>query len=126
MTRSRLDTETQPLPAHVFQILLSLLEGDSHGYALLQDVAARTDGRMQLGTSTLYAVIQRLLRVGWAVEVEPPGDSTDGRRKYYRLTEAGHRAARAEAQRIHRLERMLRESGLAEELGVETHEERRS
>ena len=56
----------QPIPAHVFQIMLSLLDGDSHGYTVIEDVAARTGGSMRLGTSTLYAVIKRLERTGWA------------------------------------------------------------
>jgi DNA-binding PadR family transcriptional regulator len=103
----------QPLPAHVFQIMLSLLGNERHGYALIQDVAARTDGEMQLGTSTLYAVLKRLERMGWATEVPSPAESTDGRRKYYALTPEGRTAVREEARRIRRLERLLRDPELA-------------
>ena len=110
----------QPIPAHVFQIMLSLLDGDSHGYTVIEDVAARTGGSMRLGTSTLYAVIKRLERTGWAESVAAPAGSQDGRRKYHRLTDAGREAVRREAERIRETNRMLRESGLDAALGLES------
>jgi DNA-binding PadR family transcriptional regulator len=104
----------------VFQILLSLLNGDLHGYALLKDIAQRTDGEMVLGTSTLYAALQRLVKDGFLEEVDaPPDEQSQGpARKYFRITEAGRALARAEARRVDRLHRMVTDRGLSASLGV--------
>jgi DNA-binding PadR family transcriptional regulator len=98
-----------PLSAQVFQILLSLVDDDLHGYAIIQDVAARTGGEVRLTASTLYAAIKRLLDSGWIEEVRqrPRGDD-DPRRRYYRLTARGRQAARVEALRVERLAGMAR------------------
>ncbi len=103
-----------PLPPHVFQILLSLLDRERHGYALLQDIDRRTDGEMRLGTSTLYAAIKRMVAAGLIEETEPPSDeeSTDERRRYYRATPFGRAVAREEALRIGRLHRMIKDAGV--------------
>lgn len=104
----------QPLSAQVFQILLSLLDDDLHGYALIQDIRRRTDGEVSLTASTLYAAAKRLLGAGWIEEVEhdrpPPGH--DDRRRYYRITARGRAAARAEARRLERLTAMARDKRL--------------
>ena len=104
------DPGTQPLSAPVFQILLSLADGEMHGYAIIQDVAARTDGEVRLTASTLYAAVKRLLDAGWIEELaeRPNVERDDARRRYYRLTALGHEAARAEARRIDRLAAMAR------------------
>ena len=61
-----------PLAPHSFQILLSLLDRDLHGYSLIKDIEARTHGEMVLGTSTVYAAIKRLLKDGLIDEAPPP------------------------------------------------------
>ena len=103
-----------PLSAQVFQILLSLLDDDLHGYALIQDIRRRTDGEVSLTASTLYAAVKRLLSARWIEEVEldrpPPGH--DDRRRYYRITAQGRAAARGEALRLERLTSMAREKRL--------------
>jgi DNA-binding PadR family transcriptional regulator len=104
------ETAPAPLSAPVFQILLSLADEDLHGYAIIQDVDARTDGEVRLTASTLYAAIKRLLDAGWLAEL-PDGDrpaDDDARRRYYRLTPIGRQAARAEARRLERLAAMAR------------------
>ena len=110
---SDVDSQT-PLSAQVFQILLSLLDEDLHGYALIQDIRRRTDGEVVLTASTLYAATKRLLSAGWIDEVEhetpPPGH--DPRRRYYRITARGREAARAEALRLERLTAMARDKRL--------------
>ena len=58
-----------PLPPAAFHILLSLAEGDRHGYAIIQDVAVRTGGGVTLGAGTLYRTIQRMLEQDVIVEV---------------------------------------------------------
>jgi DNA-binding PadR family transcriptional regulator len=98
------------LSAQVFQILLSLVDNDRHGYAIIQDVAARTDGEVRLTASTLYAAMKRLLESGWIEErtTRPRGAADDPRRRYYRLTALGREVARAEARRLERLADMAR------------------
>ena len=102
-----------PLPPAAFHILLSLAEGDRHGYAIIQDVAARTGGEVTLGAGTLYRTIQRMLEQDVIVEVDAtPPDSADERRRYYRATAFGRSVARAEAERLAGLVKLARASGL--------------
>ena len=116
MTPSKRD-QGEPKPAmstQVFQILLSLLDQDLHGYALIQDIRDRTDGEIALTASTLYAATKRLLAADLIEEVEPvaPPPNHDARRRYYRITPRGRSAARAEAQRLERLTSMARDKRL--------------
>ncbi len=91
-----------PLTAAEFQILLSLAGGERHGYAIMQDAAFATRGKLRLGPGTLYRSIKNLLANGlieeWGERPDPTLD--DERRRYYRLTALGHRAAAAEADRL--------------------------
>jgi len=104
-----------PLPPAVFHILLSLADGDRHGYAIIQDVVARTGGEVRLGPGTLYRSIQRMLEQDLIVEAEtrPAPDADDERRRYYRMTAFGREVARAEAERLAGLVRLARASGIA-------------
>ena len=76
-----------PLPTAVFHILIALADRDRHGYSIMQDVAARTDGKVQLSAGTLYSSIRRMLEQGLIEELSnsPDPTSTDERRRYYRL-----------------------------------------
>lgn len=91
-----------PLSESVFQILLSLADEDRHGYGIMKDVEARTEGRIRLAPGTLYGAIKRLKAQGLLAEtgerVDP--DLTDERRRYYSLTGSGRRVLRAEAARV--------------------------
>jgi DNA-binding PadR family transcriptional regulator len=91
-----------PLTPAMFHVLVSLADDDRHGYAILKDVAARTSGRVELGTSTLYGIIKRLLADGLAVESgrRPPAADDDERRRYYRLTPFGRKVVAAETARL--------------------------
>jgi DNA-binding PadR family transcriptional regulator len=104
-----------PLPLATFHILVALAEEDRHGYAILQDVAARTDGAVRLGAGTLYRSIQRMLEEGLIVELQerPAPELDDERRRYYRITPFGTAVARAEARRLADLVRLARAAGLA-------------
>ena len=86
-----------PLPSAAFQILLSLADEDLHGYGIMRQVAEQTAGRMRLGPGTLYSSIQALLEEKLIEEVGVPADAKPGheRRRYYRLTAAGRKLARA-------------------------------
>jgi DNA-binding PadR family transcriptional regulator len=99
----------EPFSPQVFHILLSLVDEDLHGYAIIQDVAERTGGEVKLTASTLYAAIKRLLDAGWIEETTSRRRATDdARRRYYRLTAAGRQGARAEAERLDRLAALAR------------------
>jgi DNA-binding PadR family transcriptional regulator len=103
----------QPLTPQAFQILLSLVGSpDLHGYAILQDVAARTEGEIQLTASTLYAAIKRMLDAGLIAEVEAPAESGGAPRRCYRITKAGRQAAQGEAERLARTVAMARDKRL--------------
>jgi DNA-binding PadR family transcriptional regulator len=102
-----------PLPPITFHILMALADEDRHGYAIIQDVAARTDGAVTLGAGTLYRSMQRMLEQGLIVEVRerPAPELDDERRRYYRLTPFGLAVARAEAARLTKMVRLARASG---------------
>jgi DNA-binding PadR family transcriptional regulator len=110
------DTPLTPL-SHA--ILLALAEEDLHGYALAQAVERETHGAVRPGTGTLYAALQRLSQEGLIADsAHRPGPDEDQRRKYYRITELGRSAARAEAMRLRRVLSLSLERGLVpEELG---------
>jgi DNA-binding PadR family transcriptional regulator len=93
--------EMPPLTPAVFHVLLALADGERHGYAIMQDVAESTGGRIKMGPGTLYGTIKRLLEARMIEESDqrPDPDLDDERRRYYRLTALGQRAARAEALR---------------------------
>jgi DNA-binding PadR family transcriptional regulator len=105
-----LDGAARPLSTPVFQILLSLAGEELHGYAIIQDIAERTDGEVRLTASTLYDAVKRLLDAGWIEEVaaRPRAEKDDSRRRYYRITRSGLAAARAEARRLERAAAMAR------------------
>ena len=104
-----------PLLPAIFHILVALADEDRHGYAIIQDVAARTDGSIRLSPGTLYRSIERMLEDGLIVETDerPSPEDDDERRRYYRLTALGARVAEAEAARLMDLVRMARARGLA-------------
>jgi DNA-binding PadR family transcriptional regulator len=103
-----------PLPAAVFHILIALAGRDRHGYSIMQDVAARTEGKVQLSAGTLYSSIRRMLEHGLIEELaeSPDPSSSDERRRYYRLTRFGKRAAAAEVGRLNALLQQARATGL--------------
>jgi len=106
MPKRKLD----PLPSAAFQILLSLAGEELHGYGIMRQVADQTDGGMRLGPGTLYSSIQTLLEEKFIEEVDLRKDPKLGheRRRYYRLTAAGRKLARSEAERLADLLRVAR------------------
>jgi len=99
----------------VFHILVSLAEEDRHGYAIMQDVAARTSGVVRLGPGTLYGSIKRMLDEDLIEEIDerPDPDQDDIRRRYYRITSRGRRVADEEIGQLAALVRHARAAGLA-------------
>ncbi len=106
-----------PLPLANFHILVALADGELHGYAILQDVANRTGGEVQLGAGTLYRAIHRMLEAGLVVETTERPDPAldDERRRYYRITPLGAAVVRAEAARLAPRGGLARAKGLAPE-----------
>jgi len=104
-----------PLPPATFHILLAVAAEDRHGYAIIQDVAARTNGELKLSPGTLYRSIQRMLEQGLIVETHerPAPELDDERRRYYRITPFGADVARAETRRLSQLVTMARDCGFA-------------
>ena len=104
-----------PLPPATFHILLAVADEDRHGYAIIQDVAARTSNELKLSAGTLYRSVQRMQEQGLIVEPRerPEPDMDDERRRYYRITEFGRKVAEAEARRLSQLVRMARQRGFA-------------
>jgi DNA-binding PadR family transcriptional regulator len=99
-----------PLPAAAFQILMSLSDDDLHGYEIMRRVEEQTDGRTRMGPGTLYSSIQALVDAGFIAEVASRGEEgpNDARRRDYRLTAAGRKAAREEAERLADVLRLAR------------------
>jgi len=86
--------ENLPLSEAVFFILLSLLPGPKHGYAIMKDVDALSYARINLSTGTLYGALKRLLRAGWEQRVEDEQDDSGRERKAYSLTQLGRASCR--------------------------------
>jgi DNA-binding PadR family transcriptional regulator len=106
-----------PLPSATFHILMAVADEDRHGYAIIQDVAARTGGELKLSAGTLYRSIQRMLDQGLLVETQerPAPELDDERRRYYRITPFGAATARAEVRRLNQLVKLARARGFAPE-----------
>jgi len=98
MPKRKLD----PLPSAAFQIMLSLADGNRHGYGIMRQVEEQTGGKIRLGPGTLYSSIQALLEEKLIEEVDLRGEAESGheRRRYYRLTAGGRKLARSEAEKI--------------------------
>jgi DNA-binding PadR family transcriptional regulator len=108
-----------PLTPMVLQILLALADGDKHGYAIIKEVRRRSEGEVELGASSLYAVLKRLLGDGLVVETDERPDPAldDERRRYYRLTDFGRDVAIEEMRRLENLLRQARAKRLIPRTG---------
>ncbi len=103
-----------PMTPATFQILVALVDGERHGYAIMRDVADHTDGAVRLGPGTLYGSMKRLLDNGLVEEGGERADldAGDERRRYYRITEFGLSVARAESRRLEAMVRGARRKRL--------------
>ncbi|MBW8012620.1 MAG: PadR family transcriptional regulator [Chloroflexi bacterium] len=95
-------SEFIPLTPAVFNILLSLVDSEKHGYAIMLEVEANTKGQIKMGPGTLYGSIKRMLKTGFIEESDerPDPELDDQRRRYYRLTALGRKVLGAEAERM--------------------------
>jgi DNA-binding PadR family transcriptional regulator len=112
-----------PLAPAFFHILSALGDGERHGYSIMQEVAARTGGRVRMSPGTLYGSIKRILEEGLIEELDSRAaaardaraKASDERRRYYRITAFGRRVAAAERERLSTLLSQARASGLVPE-----------
>jgi DNA-binding PadR family transcriptional regulator len=98
----RLVQPLEPLSQPALHVLLALGADAKHGYAIMRDIAAESEGHIRLLPGTLYSTIKKLLNDGLLEEVDPPrsAESDDARRRYYRVTKRGRAAAEAETRRM--------------------------
>ena len=89
------EIDNKSLSPVFFHILLSLGAWERHGYAIKREVAERTEGKLKLGPGVLYGAINALLENGLIAEAEnrPEPHLDDERRRYYRITPQGRKAA---------------------------------
>ena len=106
-----------PLTAAVFHVLLALVEGERHGYAIMQEVAHSTQSQIKMGPGTLYGTLKRLLKAQLIEESDRRPDPAldDERRRYYRLTGLGQKVVKAEALRYQQLAKLARRKRLLSE-----------
>ncbi len=104
----------QHLPLHPleFQVLLSLAEGVTHAYDVVQRIEARQPEWSKILPTNLYRRIWRLASAGLLEEVEPTEPEEERRRKYFAITAMGHRVAQAEADRLRSLLREAAQAGV--------------
>lgn len=97
--------ELLPLSLPIFHMLLSLTEGERHGYALKREILQRTNRQVNLGSGALYGAINKMLEQGLVVESDerPDPHLDDERRRYYRITSLGRRVVHAELARLRAL-----------------------
>ncbi len=119
----RSEGSAAPLTPAMFQILLALADRERHGYSIMREVEQASDGGFQMGPGTLYRSIKHMLALGLIEESNerPDPELDDERRRYYRITAAGRRAASVEAQRLARLVRVAGERRLLEDWGGEAN-----
>jgi DNA-binding PadR family transcriptional regulator len=104
--------ENLPLSEAVFFILLSLLPGPKHGYAIMKDVEGLSAARVSLSTGTLYGALKRLLDTGWVRRVDDDGQENGRERKAYVLTQLGKGILEAETARMQNLVAMKQQRSL--------------
>src|SRR6185295_6602968 len=107
-----------PLTPAVFHILITLADGEAHGYAMMQEVTRRSGGAVRLGPGTLYGAISRLLEDHIIEELaeRPDPEMDDTRRRYYRLTSLGGRVLAAETERLSDLVKAARSTKVIRKL----------
>ncbi len=104
----------EPLTPAVFHILLALVEGERHGYAIMREVAEDTGQSFSMGPGTLYGTLKRMLEAGLVEECGERADPAlnEERRRYYRITASGKQAAIEEAKRLDALVRLAKTKSL--------------
>ena len=117
--RARTADQLLPLKPKVLHILLSLADGPRHGYSIMQEVAARTDGHVRVWPAAMYGTLRELEEQDLIVESGRRPSDDDERRRYFELTAVGKRVLSDEVRRLEaivdqaRASRALRKAGRA-------------
>lgn len=114
VTDATLPDDILPLTPATFHILLALVGQERHGYSIMREVEAYTQGNIRLGATTLYRSIKQMLAAHLVEETDarPDPELDDERRRYYRITAFGQRVLQAEAGRLAALVALAREKGI--------------
>ncbi len=96
------ETSIRITPAFFF-LLLTLVDGERHGYAMAKEVTERSDGSIDLGPGSLYWSLGRLADAGLIEESSGPDEEASGRRRYYRLTDSGRTTLRRETETLSKI-----------------------
>ena len=89
-----------PLKPKVLHILLALADGPRHGYGIMQEVAARTEGHVRVWPAAMYGTLRELEELDWIAESDKRPSDDDERRRYFALTPLGTRVLRGEVRRL--------------------------
>ena len=110
-----------PLPPHVFEILLALSDGPTHGYAIIKEIEAQSRGAVNLSTSSLYATLKKMETAGFVEDDGRRARTPSGGppRKYFRISAFGRQVARLEAIRLRRTVSLAQERMLGDAAAVE-------
>ena len=92
--------KTEPLTESYFYILLCLYRGPNHGYGIMQQTLALSDGHVRIGSGTMYGATGNMMKKGWIEEC--PSEGFD-RKRQYRLTDAGRQVLLEEVARLRHL-----------------------
>ncbi|MFB3069162.1 MAG: PadR family transcriptional regulator [Gemmatimonadales bacterium] len=117
MAKIRRSDEELPLSPPVFYVLLAVADQERHGYAIMQEVEKRTEGKVQLLLGSLYSTLKRMVAACLIEECDGAGQSDDERRRYYRITNHGKEVAAAEVDRMATLIAVARSKRLTTALG---------
>ncbi len=111
MSRQPNTAETATLTPLNFQILVALVEGERHGYAIMQQIEERAGGAFRIGAGSLYRAIKQLVDAKFITEAKPKLQ-VHSQRRYYRITATGRRRARAEARLFHGMVAWAQDAGV--------------
>jgi len=117
---SKMPDALLPLTPAVLNILLALADGELHGYAIMREVEASSQGAVRMGPGTLYGAIKKLLAAKLIHEWEarPDDGCDDERRRYYALTAFGAEVLNAELKRMRTLLKSARNKKLVQAAGA--------
>lgn len=109
------DSDELPIRPRDYLVLLSLADGERHGYGMVKEIEEITEGTVAIDPANLYRSLRRMSRDGWVEDAgkRPSPEGPD--RRFYRLTGAGREVARREALRLRRLDAVARARDLVAE-----------
>lgn len=100
MDRPRSRDHQPPLKPNVLHILLALADGPCHGYSIMQEVAARSGGKVRIWPAAMYGLLRELEEQELIVESDKRPAEGDERRRYFLLTSQGKRVLADEVRRL--------------------------